>query len=78
MPTYNFRNNETKEEYSEFFNTYEESQAFIENNTHITKLLTTAAFISGRSDQRLPGGFRGRLKQMKSKHPTSKGADHLL
>ena len=80
MPTYNFKNNETNEEFQEFFTSFSDCERYLIKNPHITKLLTTAKFISGRTTEggRLPGGFKDRLKEMKKKHPKAKGVDHLI
>ena len=80
MPTYCFINASTKEEFTEFFTSYEDSQIFLKENPNIQKLLSTASFIGGRSIEsgNLPGGFRDRLKLIKQKHPRGKGVDHLI
>lgn len=80
MPTYNFMNTNTNEQYSEFFTTYEDSVKYLEENPHIKKLLTTASFIGGRTIDggKLPGGFKDKLKLIKEKHPRGKGVDHLI
>lgn len=80
MPTYNFRNKETDEQFTEFFTTFSDCEKYLEENPHIQKLLTTAKFISGVTTEggKLPGGFKDRLKEMKKKHPRAKGVDHLI
>jgi len=80
MPTYNFLNTKTNNEFSEFFSTYEASVKYLEDNPEIQKLLTTASFIGGRTIEggKLPSGFRDQLKLIKQKHPRGKGVDHLI
>jgi len=80
MPTYNFINTDTKEEFTEFFVTFEECEKYLSKNSNITKQLSTASFISGRTIEggKLPGGFKDKLKMIKQKHPRGKGVDHLI
>ena len=80
MPTYNFLNKNTNEEFSKFFTSYDECLIYLEENKNLKKLLTTASFIGGRTIEggKLPGGFKDKLKLIKEKHPRGKGVDHLL
>ena len=80
MPTYNFINTNTEEEFTEFFVSYEECQNYLNKNLHIQKQLSTASFIGGRTIEggKLPGGFKDKLKMIKEKHPRGKGVDHLI
>lgn len=80
MPTYNFINKNTNEEFTEFFTSYEKCEEYLKINPNIKKQLTTASFIGGRTVEggKLPGGFKDKLKMIKEKHPRGKGVDHLI
>ena len=80
MPTYNFINTNTEEEFTEFFTSFEKAEEFLNSNPHLKKQLTTPSFIGGRTIDggKLPGGFKDKLKLIKEKHPRGKGVDHLI
>lgn len=69
MPTYNFINLETNEEFSEFM-TIADMEKFLEENKHIKQQLSTPAIVDPtRLGLRKPDqGFRDVLKKAKSAH----------
>lgn len=68
MPTYNFINNDTGEEYQEFM-TISALDQYIKDNPNITQLVSGAPLIhSGRGLGKPDQGFRDLLKDMKKKH----------
>jgi len=73
MPTYNFLNTETGEEFESFMK-ISEREDYLKNNLHIKPLLTAPAIISGvggsSSDSKL-GGFKEVLQKVGEKYPTS-------
>lgn len=64
MPTYNFINNETGEETSEFM-AISELDDFVINNKHLTQMVTAPSIISGRGMKKPDAGFRDLLKTIK-------------
>jgi hypothetical protein len=68
MPTYNFINNDTGEEFSEFMSISALDQ-YIKDNPNVTQLVSGAPLIhSGRGLGKPDQGFRDLLKDMKKKH----------
>ena len=63
MPTYNFKRNDTGEEYSLFLPMSERETYIKENN--VTQLLTSIAVVSGRGMGKPDAGFRDLLKTIK-------------
>lgn len=68
MPTYNFVNKETGEEYS-LFMTMSELDTYLQDNPNITQTLTAPALVSGRSMQKPDKGFREILSDVKRRNP---------
>ena len=70
MPTYNFVNTETGEEYEEFFTSFSAKDTFLAENPHIKQL--PSSFGIGdpiRMGQQKPSdGFRDILRNIKKKH----------
>jgi len=65
MPTYNFRNNETGEDYQEFMSISAVEQ-YLQDNPNVTQLVSGAPLIhSGRGLKKPDEGFRDLLKNMK-------------
>ena len=65
MPTYNFRNNDTGEDFKEFMNISAVEQYLIDN-PNVTQLVSGAPLIhSGRGLKKPDEGFRDLLKNMK-------------
>jgi hypothetical protein len=65
MPTYNFRNNKTGEDYQEFMSISAVEQ-YLQDNPNVTQLVSGVPFIhSGRGLKKPDEGFRDLLKNMK-------------
>lgn len=80
MPTYNFRNEKTGEEFSEWFNTYAKKQEYLNENPDIKAMVSAVSFIGGVSmdSGKLSDTFKDRMRLLKQKHPKSKAVDHLI
>lgn len=73
MPTYEFKNTETGEEFESFMK-WSEREAFLKENPHIQPVLTTAGIVSsvaGMGSHRVPDGFKEVLSKVAEKHPNS-------
>jgi hypothetical protein len=75
MPTYTFRNKESGEEFTEIMSNAAR-ETFLAENPHVEQLIvsglgTVDSIRLGR--QKPDGGFRDLLREMKKKHPLSKG-----
>lgn len=73
MPTYNFVDTETDEEF-ELFMKWSEREAFLKENPHMQPILTAPAIVSsvaGMGSHRVPDGFKEVLSKVAEKHPTS-------
>lgn len=66
MPTYNFINTETGEQYSEFMS-MSEREKYLKENPHVTQTVAMPPVISG-ANLKPDEGFRDLLKEMKKKH----------
>ena len=76
MPTYEFLDTETGEEF-EVFMKISERDEYLKNNPHIQPILSAPAIVSGVStskQNRVPDGFKEVLSKVAEKHPTSKVA----
>jgi predicted nucleic acid-binding Zn ribbon protein len=78
MPTYQFLNTETGEEF-EVLMKISEREEYLKSNPHIQSVLTAPALVSGVSTSnsrtgRVPEGFKEVLSKVAEKHPTSKVA----
>jgi len=78
MPTYQFLNTETNEEF-EVFMKISEREEYLKSNPHIQSVLTVPSIVSGVSTSnsrtgRVPDGFKEVLSKVAEKHPTSKVA----
>jgi hypothetical protein len=72
LPTYEFLNTETNEEF-EVFMKISEREEYLKSNPHIKPLLTAPAIVSGvgsGGDKKL-GGFKEVLQKVGEKYPTS-------
>ena len=73
MPTYDFLNTETGEQFEAFMK-ISEREEYLKSNLHIKPLLTAPAIVSGvggsNSDGKL-GGFKEVLQKVGEKYPTS-------
>jgi hypothetical protein len=75
MPTYEFLNTETGEEF-EVFMKISEREEYLKNNPHIQSVLSAPALVSGVStSNKMPDGFKEVLSKVAEKHPTSKVAE---
>lgn len=76
MPTYNFLNTETGDEFESFMK-ISEREEFLKNNPHIQPVLTAPAIVSGVStstQNRVPDGFKEVLSKVAEAHPGSEFA----
>jgi predicted nucleic acid-binding Zn ribbon protein len=76
MPTYQFRNTQTDEEF-EVLMKISEREEYLKNNPHIQSIITAPALVSGVSTSnsrsgRVPSGFNEVLSKVAEAHPTSK------
>jgi hypothetical protein len=75
MPTYQFLNTQTGEEF-EVLMKISEREEYLKNNPHIQSVLTAPALVSGVStSNKVPEGFKEVLSKVAEKHPTSKVAE---
>jgi hypothetical protein len=73
MPTYNFINTDTGEEFEAFMK-ISEREEYLSANPHIQSVMTAPAIISGTStstQNRVPDGFKEVLSKVAEAHPTS-------
>jgi hypothetical protein len=73
MPTYNFVDTETGEEF-ELFMKWSGRETFLKENPHIQPILTAPAIVSsvaGMGLHRVPDGFKEVLSKVAEKHPGS-------
>jgi predicted nucleic acid-binding Zn ribbon protein len=81
MPTYQFLNTETDEEF-EVLMKISEREEYLKNNPHIQSIITAPALVSGVSTSnsrsgRVPSGFNEVLSKVAEAHPTSKVAQRF-
>lgn len=73
MPTYNFIDTITKEEF-DLFMKWTEREVFLKENPHVQSVLTAPAIVSsvaGMGSHRVPDGFKEVLSKVAEKHPGS-------
>ena len=73
MPTYNFLNTETGEEFESFMRISERDE-YLNSNPHIQPVVTAPAIVSGVSTStqyRVPDGFKEVLSKVSEAHPGS-------
>ena len=73
MPTYNFVDTETGEEF-ELFMKWSGRETFLKENPHIQPILTAPDIVSsvaGMGSHRVPDGFKEVLSKVAEKHPGS-------
>jgi len=70
MPNYQFKNNETGEEFEELMS-WNEKVKFLEENPHITSIITAPQIISGTGNfnSKVPDWHKDNMKEMKKLHP---------
>lgn len=73
MPTYNFYNSDTGEEFEKFMKISERDE-FLKANPNIQSVITAPAIVSGVStstQNRVPDGFKDVLSKVSEAHPGS-------
>ena len=76
MPTYEFKNTETGEEFETFMK-ISEREKFLKNNPHIRPIVSAPMLVTsvaGMGTHRVPDGFKEVLSKVAEAHPTSKVA----
>jgi hypothetical protein len=74
MPTYEFLNTKTGEEF-EVLMKISEREEYLKNNPHIQPIISAPALVTGVStSNKVPDGFKEVLSKVAEKHPTSKVA----
>ena len=77
MPTYNFLDTDSGEEFEKFMR-ISEREEFLKTNPKIQPVLTAPAIVSGVStstQNRVPDGFKEVLSKVAEAHPASSVAD---
>ena len=77
MPTYNFLNIDTGEEFESFMK-ISEREEYLRSNPNIQSVITAPAIVSGVStskQNRVPDGFKEVLSKISEGHPASDLAD---
>ena len=75
MPYYNFKNNETGEEWEEFF-TISGREEFLKSNPHITQTPSMFGIAGGTGDRiKNDDGWKENLSRIAEAHPRSSLAD---
>jgi hypothetical protein len=80
MPTYNFINTETGEEFESFMR-ISEREEYLKTNPHIQPVMTAPAIVSGVSSStqnRVPSGFKEVLSKVAEAHRGSEFANKHL
>ena len=73
MPTYNFIDTVTNEEF-ELFMKWSEREEFLKKNPHVQSVLTAPSIVTsvaGMGSHRVPDGFKEVLSKVAEKHPNS-------
>ena len=77
MPTYNFIDTVTNEEF-ELFMKWSEREEFLKENPHVQSVLTAPSIVTsvaGMGSHRVPDGFKEVLSKVAEKHPGSTVAE---
>ena len=74
MPTYNFKNNKTGEEFEEFF-TIAGREDYLKDNPHIQQLPSLISISGGVGGIKNDGGWGDNMSRIAEAHPTSPLAD---
>jgi hypothetical protein len=81
MPRYILKDANTGEQ-SEFWGSYDEMKAHCAENPELSTVIGAPKITSGGSitdkTDKLPDGFKDKLREIKKKHPGSSGIDHLI
>ncbi len=70
MPSYSFKNNETGEEWEEFFS-ISGREEFLEQNPHITQLPSMISIVSDTGGIKNDGGWGDNMQRIAEAHPGS-------
>ena len=70
MPTYNFKNNKTGEEWEEFF-TISGKEEFLEQNSHIQQLPSIISIVSDVGGIKNDSGWKDNMSRIADAHPGS-------
>ena len=80
MPRYILQNGEG--ELSDFWGSYDEMKAYLAENPNLSTVIGCPKIVSGGSitdrTDKIPQGFKDKLREIKKKHPESTGVDHLI
>jgi hypothetical protein len=70
MPNYSFKNKKTGEEFEERMS-WDEKVKYLEENPHITSVITAPQIISGTGNfnSKVPQWHKDNMKEMKKLHP---------
>ena len=74
MPTYSFKNNDTGEEWEEFFS-ISGKEEFLKENDHITQLPSLISIIGDVGGIKNDSGWGDNMSRIAEAHPTSPLAD---
>ena len=79
MPLYNIENVQTGET-TTFWGSYTSLQEKLSEDPNLRQVISAPAIISGLSDNtsKLPDGFKDKLRDIKQRHPSAEGMDHLI
>ena len=70
MPTYSFKNNDTGEEWEEFFS-ISGKEEFLKENDHIVQLPSLVSIVSDVGGIKNDGGWKDNLSRIADAHPNS-------
>jgi|TARA_R100000030_G_scaffold36783_1_gene27481 hypothetical protein len=70
MPTYSFKNNDTGEEWEEFFS-ISGKEEFLKENDHIVQLPSLVSIVSDVGGIRNDGGWKDNMSRIAEAHPGS-------
>ena len=70
MPTYSFKNNDTGEEWEEFFS-ISGKEEFLKENDNITQLPSLVSIVSDVGGIRNDGGWKDNMSRIAEAHPGS-------
>ena len=70
MPTYSFRNNDTGEEWDEFFS-ISGKEEFLKENDHIVQLPSLVSIVGGVGGIKNDSGWGGNMSRIAEAHPGS-------
>ena len=70
MPTYSFRNNDTGEEWDEYFS-ISGKEEFLEQNKHIVQLPSLISIVSDVGGIKNDGGWKDNMSRIAEAHPGS-------